>query len=386
MRFSQLVVRNLRRSPLRAAMTVLTVAIMLSAFIFPRALVEAQEENVRQTPNNRVVTRAKIGWTGWMPKGYADRIREIPGVRHSCPNRWAGLRIPGKDNKFFQAFAWDQGPCMAMHTELVAPAEQKQAFLDDERGAFVSDILAKEFGWKLGDRVIFESRQYPGTWELTISGIYHSIRDGFGQRSVWLHYDFFNRGLPREEQDRVAFISSEIVEPNQGGRIAREIDAAFEATPFATMSLEDRVQAQANLGNFQAILTALDVVSYLILGVVMSIVGNTVAMNVRERTHEYGVMRAIGFAPRALCALVLGEAALLGMLGAGVGLGISYPLFENVVSRMLQEAMNFPPIVIPRHVAWLALSLGAALSLLSGLVPMLRVSQLRVTDALRKIG
>jgi len=42
--------------------------------------------------------------------------------------------------------------------------------------------------------------------------------------------------------------------------------------------------------------------------------------------------------------------------------------------------------VIPRRVAWLALSLGAVLSLLSGLMPMLRVSQLRVTDALRRIG
>lgn len=386
MRFSQLVVRNLRRSPLRSAMTVLTVAIMLSAFIFPRALVEAQEENIRQTPNNRVITRSKLGWAGSLPKGYADRIREVPGVRHACPNRWAGFKLPGQDRKFFQAFGWDEAPCIAMHSELVAPAEQKQAFLDDERGAFVSDILAREFGWKLGDRVVFESRQFPGTWELTISGIYHSIREGFGQRSVWVHYDFLNRGLPPQEQDKVAFISAEIVEPNQGGRISHEIDGAFEATPFATLTLEDRVQAQANIGNFQAILTALDVVSYLILGVVMSIVGNTVAMNVRERTHEYGVMRAIGFGARALCALVLGEAVLLGMLGAGIGLAISYPLFERVVSRVLQEAMNFPPIVIPRRVAWLALTLGAALSVLSGLVPMMRVGQLRVTDALRKIG
>jgi putative ABC transport system permease protein len=385
-RFSQLVVRNLRRSPLRAVMTVLTVAIMLSAFIFPRALVEAQEENIRQTPNNRVVTRAKLGWTGWMPKAYADRIREVPGVRHACPNRWAAFKLPGQDRKFFQTFAWDEAPCMAMHSELVAPAEQKQAFIADERGAFVSDLLAQEFGWKLGDRVIFESRQFPGTWEVTISGIYHSVREGFGQRSVWIHYDFLNRGLPRDKQDQVGFISAEVAEPNQGGRIAREIDAAFEATPFQTLSLEDRVLAQANLGNFQAILTALDVVSYLILGVVMSIVGNTVAMNVRERTHEYGVMRAIGFGARQLCALVLGEAALLGLLGAGMGIAISYPLFENVVSRVLQEAMNFPPILIPRRVAWLALVLGAALSLISGLVPMLRVSQLRVSDALRKIG
>jgi ABC-type antimicrobial peptide transport system permease subunit len=97
-------------------------------------------------------------------------------------------------------------------------------------------------------------------------------------------------------------------------------------------------------------------------------------------------MRAIGFGARQLCLLVLGEAALLGLLGAGIGLALSYPLFENVVSRVLQEAMNFPPIKIPTRVAWLALGLGGGLSLLAAFVPLLRLSQLRVTDALRRLG
>jgi len=79
--------------------------------------------------------------------------------------------------------------------------------------------------------------------------------------------------------------------------------------------------AQATWAIFARILTALDVVSYLILAVVMSIVGNTLAMSVRERTHEFGVMRAIGFGSRQLGLLVLVEAALLGCLGAGLGLG-----------------------------------------------------------------
>jgi putative ABC transport system permease protein len=367
-------------------MTVLTVAIMLAAFIFPRALVEAQEEQVRQTPNNRVVTRSKEGWTGFMPVGYADQIRELPGVRHACATRWAALRLPGKERVFFQSMATEVEPFLAMHTELEAPAEQKQAFLADERSAFVSDILAKELGWKLGDRIVFDSRAQPGQWELTIAGIYRSLRDGFGERTVWLHYRYFNRTLATEQQDRVGMISAEIFEPNQGGRIARAIDARFDAAPHPTLSLEDRVSAQANLGNFRAILTALDLVSYLILAVVMSIVGNTLAMNVRERTHEYGVMRAIGFGARQLSLLVLAEAALLGLCGAAIGLGLSYPLFEGVVSHVLQDAMNFPPIVIPKRVAWLALGLGIGLSALAAAAPMYRLAQLRVTDALRRLG
>jgi len=37
-----------------------------------------------------------------------------------------------------------------MHNELEGPEEQKQAFLADERSAFVSQDLATEQGWKLG--------------------------------------------------------------------------------------------------------------------------------------------------------------------------------------------------------------------------------------------
>lgn len=386
MRFSQMVLRNVRRSPLRACMTVLTVAVMLAAFIFPRTLVEAQEESVRQTPNNRVVLRSKEGWAGWMPYGYADQVREQPGVRYACASRFAALRLPGKDNLFFQSFGTEVEPFLAMHQEVVAPAEQRQAFLANERGAFVSQQLATELGWKLGDRVVFDSRLSPGQWEVEIAGIFRSQREGFAERMVWIHYSYFDRGLPLEEQGRVGLISAEIFEPNQGGRIAREIDARFDAAPYQTLTLEDRVMAQANIGTFSAILTALDVVSYLILAVVMSIVGNTLAMNVRERTHEYGVMRAIGFDARQIGLLVLGEAALLGLLGAAVGVGLSYPLFESLVSRVLREAFQFPPIVIPPRVAWLAFSLGIGLSAMAAAMPVYRVMQLRVTEALRRIG
>lgn len=384
--FSRLVVRNFFRSPLRTGMTVMTVAIMLAAFIFPRALVEAQDERVRQSPNDRVGTRPKQGWGATLPLGYANQIREMAGVRHSAASLVAGLRLPGKDKLFFASRATEMEPYLQMVEELEVPAEQKQAFLADERGALVTQTLATEQGWKLGDRVVFDSRALPGKWEVTIAAIGRSVRVGFAERQIWLHYRYFNRALPKDQQDRVHWIATEIFEPNQGGRLAKAIDAHFDAAPDQTRSLEDSVAVQSEIGNFSAILTALDVVSYLVLGVVMSIIGNTLAMNVRERTHEYGVMLAIGFSSRQVELLVLAEAALLGLLGAVSGLGLSYPLFEGVVSHALSDAMNFPPIVIHRRVAWLAVALGVGLSMLAAAVPIYRVAQLRVTDVLRRLG
>jgi putative ABC transport system permease protein len=386
MHSSLLVIRNLRRSPLRAGITILTVAILLCAFVFPRSLVDAQDEQIRQTPNNRVVTRPKLGWTGTLPVRYSDAIRELPGVKQACGSLWAGLKVPGKEDVFFGSNGIEPEPFISMHAELETPEEQKRAWLADERGAFVSAALAKQFGWSIGDRVTFESRQYPGKWEVNVSAIFKSTREGFGERNVWIHYDYLNRGLPSERQDKLGLISAEIHEPNQGGRIAAAIDASFASSPFQTLSLEDKLLTAANIGRFRAVLDAMDLVSYLILGIVMSIVGNTLAMNVRERTPEYGVMRAIGFGPGHLAFLVLGEAALLGVLGAVAGLLLSLPIVEGLVSRALREAFQFPPIEVGWRVALTALLMVVGLSVLAAAVPVLRLSRLRVTEALRRVG
>ena len=367
-------------------MTVLTVAIMLAAFIFPRALVNAQAERVRQTPNDRVNVGPKLGWSATLPMGYSDQIRELPGVRLVAASRRIGLRLPGKERVRFGSRATEMQPYLEMVEELAVPEEQKRAFLADERGALVTQALAEEQGWQLGDRIVFESQAHPGKWEVTVAGIARSLREGFAERQVWLHYAFFDRALPREEQGQVHWVAVEIFDPNQGAHIARAIDAHFDAAPHQTWSLEDDVRVQADIGNFSAILTALDIVSYLVLAAMMAIIGNTLAMNVRERTHEYGVLRAIGFSPRQLGLLVLSEAALLGLLGAATGIGLSYPLFEGITSRVLRDAMAFPPIVIHGRVAVLAIALGLGLSLLAAAPPIYRVAQLRVTDALRRLG
>jgi putative ABC transport system permease protein len=110
------------------------------------------------------------------------------------------------------------------------------------------------------------------------------------------------------------------------------------------------------------------------------------AMNVRERTQEYGVMRAIGFGPGYLAVLVLGEAALLGVLGAVAGLLLSLPIVEGLVSRALREAFQFPPIEIGWRVALAALLMVVTLSVVAAALPVLRLSRLRVTEALRRVG
>jgi putative ABC transport system permease protein len=183
---SKLVLRNAVRSPLRAGMTVLTVAIMLAAFVFPRSLVEAQQVQIRDSQNNRVVTQPKIGWGAPLPLRYADEIRAMDGVKTAVGVQWTGFKVPGKDDVFFAAFALEPEPFIAMHHELVAPRADKLAFIEDDHGAIVSVDLARQFGWKLGDRVVLQSRDVPGEWQINISCIYEAVGGEWAKRSLWI--------------------------------------------------------------------------------------------------------------------------------------------------------------------------------------------------------
>lgn len=385
-RLGQLVLRNSVRSPVRMLLTVVTVGILLAAFVFPRTLVEAQEQQIRDSPNNRLLTRPRVGWGGAMPVRYGDEIRAHAGVKQAVGMFWAGFYLPARQELFFAGFATDPEPMIGMHHELVAPAEQKQAWLADEHSVMVSTDLAQELGWQLGQRVIFQSRQFPGEWPYTIACIYRAVGGEWAKRSVYVHYGSFNRVLPVEQRDQLAFVSAEILDPNRGTSIARELDQHFDASPVRTLTLEDRVDTATNVGRFRALLQALDVVSYLILAVVLSILANTLSMNVRERAREYAVLRALGFGSRQLVTLVAGEALLLGLGGTLLGLGISYPLIQGVIGPVLKEALQFPPIEIPLRVLLTALGAGLGVSLLSAALPLRRLLQLEVVPALRRVA
>jgi putative ABC transport system permease protein len=382
----QFVLRNAARSPLRTSMTVLTVAIMLTAFVFPRTLVRAQREQVEQAPNDRVLVLPKRGGRGGLPRRYRDEVREIAGVRSTIGVRWAGLKLPGKDNVFFGSQALDVEPFLAMHYELVMPDAQKQAFLADETTIIVGNQLAREQGWKVGDRIVFQSRAFPGEWALTIAGTFEANRGEWAKRQVWMHYDQLDRAVPPDQRDQLQFVTAQIFEPNQGGQIAKAIDLHFDASPVRTLSMEDRVLWATNVGRIGAVLAALDLVSYLILVVVLAILTNTLSLNVHERTHEFGVLRAIGFGPRYLYLLVFGEAAVLGLAGAVAGLAITYPLLEGLIGPYLQESLQFPQIDVPWQVALGAAAASVILAMLAAGLPAARLGRLEVRDALGRVA
>jgi putative ABC transport system permease protein len=117
-------------------------------------------------------------------------------------------------------------------------------------------------------------------------------------------------------------------------------------------------------------------------------IGNTIAMGVRERTQEYGVLRAIGFMPRHIVMFIVGESAFLGLLGGVIGLLVGYPIVEKMLGRVLEENAGafFPFFRVSGGVALAAFVLALALGVLASLLPARSAARLEVVSALRRVG
>jgi len=385
---SAMATRNVLRNVFRTSATVLGVSVAILAFVLLRTVITAWSEGAEYAAQDRLATRHKVSFIMPLPQRYVEEVREIPGVRNAMGMQWFGAKHPTREEEFFATMAVEPERLFDIYTEMKVPQDQIESWKQNRKGAIVGRVLAKKFGWKVGDRIKLRGTIFPGDWEFEISGTYDSDRRSIDLSSFFFHYDYLNESIPERRRDQIGWVAASIDDASQGPAISKAIDAHFEERDIQTLSMSEKALNNSFMGMFTAILSAMDLVSVVILLIMMLILGNTVAMGVRERTHEYGVLRAIGFLPRHLVAFVLGEAATIGVIGGVVGLGLSYPIVEGGVGRFLEENMRgfFPYFRIDSSTAVLALVFATILGLLAAAIPAYNASKLNVIDSLRRVG
>lgn len=388
MNLATIAIKNVARNRLRTLLTSLGVAAALMMFIALRTMNWSWTAAEKQSASDRIGIRHKITFIMTLPLRYAEEIRSTPGVTGISYANWFGAKDPKNESDFFATIAVEPADLLDVYREIEAPAEQVEAWKQDRRGALVGDALAKKKGWKVGDKVTLRGTIYPGDWEFHIAGIYTSKRASVDRSTLWFHWKYLNDSVDARRKDQIGWVVARVADPGQSAAICRAIDQKFSERDIQTLSMSERAMQASFLGMLSAILRAIDVVSVVILLIMMLILGNTIAMGVRDRTGEYGVLRAIGFVPRHIVIFVVGEALVIGLLGGLIGLGLSYPLVQNGLGRFLEENMGaiFPYFRVQPGLAALSMGLALGASLLASAIPAYRASKLKVVDSLRRVG
>lgn len=387
-----LAARNILRNKTRSFLTIVGVAIAVVTFVLLRTIIGSWTAAADHAQKDRIVSRHKVTFVMQLPKKYIDDIRNHPDVASATYANWFGGRDPNHEREFFSTLAIDSATYFDVVKELSVPPEQMAAFREDKSGAIVGDAIAGKLGWKVGDKVTLESGIYPANpdrpWTFTIRGIYTATQRTADRSSLLFHWSMLNDNLPEKQRDTIGWVVSRVKDANRTADVGVAVDKMFDDRDVQTLTQDEHSFNASFLAGFSAVLRALDIVSIVILVIMMLVLGNTIAMGVRERTSEYGTLRAIGFLPSHLVAFILGEAVLLSGLGGVVGLLVAYPFVERGLGRWLEENMGafFPFFRVDPATAALAFGFAIVLGLVAAILPARGAARLKVTEALRRVA
>ena len=369
------------RNKTRAFLTVLGTIVAALAFVFLRSILTAWYASSEASAADRVVTRNAISLINPLPLSYRQRIAAVPGVTQVTFSNWFGGYYKDRKN-FFANFAIEPKSALEVF-DLRFAQGTPQSFIADRNSCIVGRELAKRFGWKVGDVVPLISEIYPGDWRFTIAGIVYSPDDETISNNLFFHWARLNEGLPESRKDTVGLYTIKIANPNDSTRVIRDIDTLFANSDNETHSETEKAFRLNFVAGSSAILSALEVVSIVILVIMALILGNTLAMGLRERTSELGTMRAIGFLPRQVRALSIAEGALLGLIGGVIGVAAAPPAlaFAHKILTLLGFGFLLP---MRPAIAALTIIAAAAIGSLASAIPAWQAGRLDVVSALRK--
>lgn len=381
-RYLPLIVKNCWRNRRRTILTILSVGVSMCLLGVIMAVFHAMYLS-DPTPEQalRLITRNRISLTVEIPRYYMERIKQLPGVKEVMPSQWyGGVYKDARDPKnFFARFGIDPAKLFTMYPELRVPEDQKQAFLHDRTGAMIGRDLANKFNFHVGDRITLAGDIFPGALELTVRGIFDSPR-----KSEILYFDwaYVREGLPEGRKGDVGLFNILCDSPAAVTRVANTVDDLFRNAPVQTRTETE----QAFTLSFTSMLGNVKMFLFSICGAVMFTVllvsANTMAMSVRERVREVGVLKTLGFTAGNILVIILGEACAISVAGGLIGYSIS--IFLTGGLRQSPAGFFLPTIqAFDLSVAAACVLVALGVGFVSSFIPAWGASRTPIVEALR---
>lgn len=383
--FVRLILRNLGRQKLRNGLTGLGIVIAIAAFGMLRTVVDAWYAGAEATAADRLVTRNAISLVFTLPIAYLQRIRQVEGVtRVSYANWFGGVYINEKN--FFPQFAVEPESYLAMYPEFVLADDEKIAFLRDRHGALAGRKVAERFGWKVGDTIPLRGTIFPGNHSFVLRGIYRGADRKTDETQFFIHWQYLNERLKTEQASRaeqVGIYITQIDRPARAAELSQAIDRLFQNSLAETLTETEKAFQLSFVAMTETILVAIEIVSFVVIIIIMAVMANTIAMSVRERRREYATLRALGFGPPYVIALILGESLVIALLGGAIGLAVTFPAAARFGARF---GSLFPIFAVSDETVVLSGAAAASVGVVAAAVPVWRTLRTSVSEGLSSLG
>jgi putative ABC transport system permease protein len=257
---------------------------------------------------------------------------------------------------------------------------------DRERiAALISQDLATESGWKVGDRVMlpaprrgvrFQRSDGANALEVVIAGIFASTNKLAAGR-IFVRYDYV-RDLVGAESAGFGHIVARFSPSQNVDSMRARIDAAFENSAAPVKTYSYRALLRAYYATFRDISRLALVVLGISFVTMLLIAGSVLVQAQRERAREIAVMQALGVSRLRLAVLLLWEAAVMVAPAAFIGLAAAALLMRYLPAEMREVSGGD----VPLHTIGVTLVLVVALSVIISLIPCRRMWRIPVAASL----
>jgi len=386
MKILKLIIKNAFRHKLRTILTMLGITVAIIAFGLLRTVVTIWDSSVDATMANRLITRQAISFIFPLPVSYQEKIKNIDGVSNVTYATWFQGVYKDKNN-FFTRIAVDPETFFDVYSEFIIDKEQLENFKKQRNSCVIGSDIAKQYKLKIGDQMTLEGDIYPGKWDFIVAGIYEGKNNNTDKTQMIFHFPYVNERIKVESPIRaneVGWFIVQIKDPNKSAQISAQIDELFKNSSAETKTETEKVFAQNFVASSGAIISAMNVMSFAIIGVIMLVVANTMIMSARERTREYAILKTLGFSAKHLFLLILGESLVISFVGGGIGISLIFPIVKGFEQAMPKGFFPFF-FVEPITIVWAVISI-LIVGLIAAIFPIQKALSTKIVDGFRFVG
>lgn len=365
----RMILRNVERRPLRAAVTVGGIAAAVAIVIMGNFFRDAIEAIIDAQFNLAMRGDVTVWTAEPVDAGAGRELARLPGVLQVEPGRRVAVRFVKGTRTEKGAIDGHASPARLQRVIDL----DRHAVPAGSHGLLMTDRLADKLGLRPGDTVTVEVRE--GRRAVRQVVLERTVRDMMGM-NAFMERDALNQLLGEGD---LANSFSLRVQPG-------ELDAVLQATQDlprvagafskANMLRNMREISARNILIMSSILTAFAIV------IAVGVVYNNARIALAERTWELASLRVLGFTRAEVSMLLLGELALGIAVALPLGMALGWALTHGVIGAIRPEQFVFPVEILPRTYAWAAIAVVLA-GVASALVVRRRIDRLDMVAALK---
>ncbi|MFN8361000.1 MAG: FtsX-like permease family protein [Candidatus Kapaibacterium sp.] len=386
MNTTRMVLKNTLRHPLRNILTVIGIAIAVSAFGLLRTVLTSWDAGIEAGSVDRLVTRDAVSFIFPLPLSYAEKIERTDGIEKLCYMNWFGGVYKDKQN-FFPRMACQPERIFDVYPEYMVTPQEREAFIKERNACVIGESIAKQFNIKLGDIMTVDGDIYPGKWDFVVRGIYKRRDQSTDGTQMFFSWVYMNERLLQESPSRankIGWVVAKLKPRTNPAAVSKAIDNQFLNSSAETKSETERAFNQSFFESYSAIFTAIRIMSFLIIGIILMVLGNTMIMSTRERTREYAMLKALGFRGNHLVAFIAGESVVIAFIGAIIGVGLLYVMVLGASAVVPKQF--FPVFFIAPSTYFISFGSALLLGVLASILPVMHNTKIQIVEGLRFNG